>query len=1559
MAGNLGSDKIQLEVIIDGSPARKELAELSKATANLRAEQDKLIAQQKALKDRKLITTDPAEIKRLTVEEAKLREERRKGIDSIAANNQKLGELRKEIGLTALSYRELQQRQMALRQALRAGAASLGIEEFNRLEDELVEVEKRMNTLSNSTERQIRVWDRMRTGMKLSQMTGEQLELEIKRLQLAMNRTPSGDVMGLRRLRNELTAAENQLATMRSGLGPFGRLWAEVKTQVYSAGAVLGGMLAAGGIVSGFQGLVRSSKEYSDQLSDVRKTTGLTGEAVKALANEISRIDTRTSRQELLALARDAGKLGLSGREDIMAFVKAGNQINVALGEDLGEDAIKNIAKLVDLFKLKDQFGLEDSMLKVGSAINELGMSSTASEGYIVEFLRRMGGIAPLAGITIDQTLALGATLDSLGQTSEVSSTALSKLFVKLGTDAEKYAGLAGMSVEKFRGILQNNALEAFIAVLEGTKKTEGGVVALSETLGEMGIDAARAAGVFGVLSQNTERLREQMGIANAAFRDGSSVTGEYALRNENLAAQIEKLGKEFNRLFANNTMVEWLGGLVRLARESIDWLTRNKDAVGTFLRLLLSAVGVWASYRGAVALSNLQLNLGRTATLAFAAAKALLTGNITKATHAMRLLSTAIKLNPYGLMASVLTTIAGAMWSLRDSMDAVSIGVSDEVVKLRVLHAQILTTNQGTVERKRLLDELRALYPEYLQHLIHDKVSNVELADAVKLLNDQLINKAVLQQADQELQAAIDSAGGARKQQIESEIRLQELLIAAYDKTGYKQKEGLSVMEQYLDFRGKFAGDDLPIRLLNLLDSESERLKAAQRALNETTDQGNAIAQRRVEIMRKLGLAAGGAADATEQQTMTVEQINSRIQELQDTLANPRLKKGDSLVDVTAMEIELDRLLAMKKQVQAEEEKQVRSVQFLNDAIKGLQEQQEQASDPARYKELQGQIDALEKERDRITGARKKERVSKEEMHLDDLLKQYQQFQGQLRADTLTADQKELEDLDLKHASELQKVRNQQSALIKAKQLTPEQAATDINALSGQQAAERDALEKVQLQRRLDAIREANQKIEGLLKEHRNQELQAELTAVEASIGLAEQKGQTTVELERRRLELLLQISERNSLDLVDQERARWDEYIDTARKALADYDAALAAQPLDPTEDQLAQRQQLADGLLALETAQAEGIKRIRKKHRADDLASEREYNTAVRMERIRQLQGFAQVADSLGNLFQSIAQMRQQDVDLAERQADEDGVRTNEEKARIEELRQARRRAAITAIATQGAAALASGIAQAATLPWPANLAAAISTVAALIGLIAQAKAMLASDATSVSGPQTQQQGNLQQVPYGEKGLYRRPDGAVIMAAGGSTIPSKKQKNPGLITSGNGGGVLGGRLHRDGGNTLYDNATGQPLAEVERDELMLVMSRKATAANADLIPLLLRASREGKRITTFTNPLPMPNMASVRRAVSVPLMAEGGYMNNTVRFMRGTGLAPQGNSADGTTSRELLEAVGTLIAETRAGRQATQRIKFLKVGLLDLERRKTEYEQIKAINKGSRAA
>ena len=50
-------------------------------------------------------------------------------------------------------------------------------------------------------------------------------------------------------------------------------------------------------------------------------------------------MDTRTTRESLNELAVDAGKLGIEGSKNILDFVDAGNQINVALSEDLGADA--------------------------------------------------------------------------------------------------------------------------------------------------------------------------------------------------------------------------------------------------------------------------------------------------------------------------------------------------------------------------------------------------------------------------------------------------------------------------------------------------------------------------------------------------------------------------------------------------------------------------------------------------------------------------------------------------------------------------------------------------------------------------------------------------------------------------------------------------------------------------------------------------------------------------------------------------------------------------------------------------------------------------------------------------------------------------------------------------------------------------------------------------------------------------------------------------------------------------------------------------------------------
>lgn len=88
-------------------------------------------------------------------------------------------------------------------------------------------------------------------------------------------------------------------------------------------------------VVGRIKQLYQANLQLSDSLADIEKTTGLSTESVAELSREIDSIDTRTAQQELHDLAYEAGKLGISAKEDVLGFVKAGNQLLVALGEDL------------------------------------------------------------------------------------------------------------------------------------------------------------------------------------------------------------------------------------------------------------------------------------------------------------------------------------------------------------------------------------------------------------------------------------------------------------------------------------------------------------------------------------------------------------------------------------------------------------------------------------------------------------------------------------------------------------------------------------------------------------------------------------------------------------------------------------------------------------------------------------------------------------------------------------------------------------------------------------------------------------------------------------------------------------------------------------------------------------------------------------------------------------------------------------------------------------------------------------------------------------------------
>lgn len=307
-------------------------------------------------------------------------------------------------------------------------------------------------------------------------------------------------------------------------------------------------------LTKGYDTAVSSLREYVDayasmdqELANVRKFTGMTAEEVEDLNEEFKKMDTRTSREGLNQLAQEAGRLGKTSKEDVLGYVRAADQINVALDE-LGDGATLTLSKLTGVFGIENIYGTEQSLLKVGSVVNELSQNCRASAPYLTNFAERMGGVGAQAGMTIDQIMGLGAVLDSNAMAVEASSTAISQVLVRMMQDPAKYAKVAGLEVEAFAEKLRTDANGALLEFLDALNKA-GGMDVLSPMFKDMGENGSRAIASLSTLAIHIDDVRAQQEAAAAAFREGTSVGTEFSVQNNTVAAALEKCKNRANEL--------------------------------------------------------------------------------------------------------------------------------------------------------------------------------------------------------------------------------------------------------------------------------------------------------------------------------------------------------------------------------------------------------------------------------------------------------------------------------------------------------------------------------------------------------------------------------------------------------------------------------------------------------------------------------------------------------------------------------------------------------------------------------------------------------------------------------------------------------------------------------------------------------------------------------------------------------------------------------------------------------------------------------------------------
>lgn len=437
-----------------------------------------------------------------------------------------------------------------------------------------------------------------------------------------------------------------------------------------------GGLAMILGSITGLTMTMRKAvQDYAameEEMANVRKYTGLATEGVVELNEDLKKIDTRTSREELNQLAGSAGRLGIQSKESILEFVDAADKIKVALGDDLGEGAVDQIGKLAMAFGEDERMGLRGAMLATGSAVNELAQNSSAKAGFLVDFTARVAGFGKQLGLTQAQIMGFGAVMDENLLRDEMAATAFGNMLTKMQTDTEKFARIAGMEVKEFTRLLNEDANQAILNLADSLRSQDPQT--MMKMLDDMGLDGARAVGVLSTMADKIDDVRERQRLATEAYKDGNSVVKEFGVMNNTVQAHLEKCKKKFHEM-----TVELGSQLLPVVRYTCTGFSMLVKLLSTTTKFVVENKAAILAGGLAIAAYTAYVNAATIATKAHTIAT-----NIAKAATAA--FNFVTKMNPIGLLIAALTAAVALFIKYRDRIS----GASEATSMLRQAGAKL-----------------------------------------------------------------------------------------------------------------------------------------------------------------------------------------------------------------------------------------------------------------------------------------------------------------------------------------------------------------------------------------------------------------------------------------------------------------------------------------------------------------------------------------------------------------------------------------------------------------------------------------------------------------------------------------------------------------------------------------------------------------------------------------------------------------------------------------------------------------------------------------------------
>ena len=788
-------------------------------TLNAQQAKDEMAALKKNLDDLKQKKAEALKDSGTSVNDIKqINKEIRKAEDHVNAYRSKVSDTINTLqNLSTASIGEIEKVSRVLKQQMKSATNP---EDYKRLEEHLERCKARINELKQPISATLSQYN---TAIAEATRRAENFEQENALIDRTLKNISGSTAL---ELETSLKLVNEQLANTHRGTEEYHELTEKAKllkkeiaavgaeqdltkskwskfVNIFNTnwGAITQGLAAVTGLSATVRDCTNKYAAMNQEMFNVTKYTGQAIGEVEEMNESFKKMNTRTARGELNRLAQDAGRLSITNREMVEEFVDGGDKINVALGDDLGDDAVEKIGKLAQMFGEDKTKGLRGAMLATGSAVNDLAQSSSANAGYIVDFTADLSGVARQAGMTQAQIMGLASALDQNMQDEATSSTVFSQLITKMFQEPMKFAKLAGVEVSTFTTMLKTDANGALLEFLQAMSN-RGGFDQLAPMFSQMGLEGTRAVGVLSSVASNLDQVREAQATATQSYKDGTSVLNEFNVQNNTVQAGLDKAKKQFDDMCIElgeklmpiakysvsltsmgiktlYVLIEYVSKhIVVLAALATTMLVYNNVLTATMIK-----EKAWLVIRNTSKVLNVALTastrLLRSALLALELTYKRLRYGVEAYRLAMEKAKLASITNPWAALATVLTVVGVAVYSavkawqahkkaIHDNLQSVkeanAIKKQQEAINKRVAESyidektrvqqltKIIRSNAFSIgERRNAIAELQKIIPDYHATIknegkLYEENANA-IDDYIKKLDQAAMAEAIYEQ--------------------------------------------------------------------------------------------------------------------------------------------------------------------------------------------------------------------------------------------------------------------------------------------------------------------------------------------------------------------------------------------------------------------------------------------------------------------------------------------------------------------------------------------------------------------------------------------------------------------------------------------------------------------------------------------------------------------------------------------------------------------------------------------------------------------------------------------